>query len=83
MGGKKKRKKENKKPTNRTPPHTHTQKNQTQTQQQEKNKTPENPKPSGEKFLSIDTRFHIQHWFHFHHMPFPKQTASLPVNREV
>lgn len=40
-------------------------------------------KPSGEKFLSSDTKFHIQHWFHFHHIPFPKQTVCFPVNWEV
>lgn len=40
-------------------------------------------KPSGGKFLSSDTKFHIQHWFHFHHIPFPKQTVCFPVNWEV
>lgn len=46
-------------------------------------KKTETPKPSRGKFLSIDTKFHIQHWFHFHHMLFPKQTARFPVSWEV
>lgn len=46
-------------------------------------KKTEPPKPSRGKFLSVDTKFHIQRWFHFHHMPFPKQTARFPVNGEV
>lgn len=46
----------------------------------EKNRT---PKSSRGKFLSVDTKFHVQRWFHFHQEPFPKQTARFPVNREV
>ena len=46
-------------------------------------KKTENPKPSRGKFLSLHTKFHIQHWFHFHHKLFPKQTARFPVNWEV